>query len=62
MAVARATAGNTSSMRADMRRGAITEIEAINGWLLREADRLGLELPAHRAIVAAVRQRHPSPQ
>ncbi|MBL7251744.1 ketopantoate reductase family protein [Alloalcanivorax sp. C16-2] len=62
MAVARATAGNTSSMRADMQRGAITEIEAINGWLLREADRLGLELPAHREIVAAVRQRHPSPQ
>ncbi len=55
----RATAGNTSSMRADMQRGAITEIEAINGWLLRQADALGLDLPAHRAIVAAVRARQP---
>ena len=56
-AVARATAGNTSSMRADMQRGAVTEIEAINGWLLREAERLGLDLPAHREVVAAVRGR-----
>ncbi len=58
-AVMRSTAGNTSSMRADMQRGAITEIEAINGWLLRQADALGLDLPAHRAIVAAVRARQP---
>ncbi|GAA5110758.1 ketopantoate reductase family protein [Alloalcanivorax gelatiniphagus] len=56
-AVAAATAGNTSSMRADMQRGAGTEIDAINGWLLREARRLGLELPAHREVVAAVRGR-----
>lgn len=56
--VVRATAGNTSSMRADMQRGAVTEIEAINGWLLRQAAALGLDLAAHRDIVAAVKARH----
>ncbi len=58
-ALAEATAGNTSSMRADMQAGAITEIDAINGWLLRQADALGLDLPAHRRLVAAVKARHP---
>ena len=57
-ALAEATAGNTSSMRADMQAGAVTEIDAINGWLLRQADALGLDLPAHRRIIAAVKQ-HP---
>ena len=58
-ALADATAGNTSSMRADMQAGAVTEIDAINGWLLRQADVLGLDLPAHRRLVAAVKARHP---
>jgi len=58
-ALADATAGNTSSMRADMQAGAVTEIDAINGWLQRQADVLGLDLPAHRRLVAAVKARHP---
>ncbi|HEX5678729.1 MAG TPA: 2-dehydropantoate 2-reductase [Alcanivorax sp.] len=58
-ALAEATAGNTSSMRADMQAGAVTEIDAINGWLLRQAGALGLDLPAHRRIVTAVKARHP---
>ncbi|MAD72058.1 MAG: 2-dehydropantoate 2-reductase [Alcanivorax sp.] len=58
-ALADATAGNTSSMRADMQAGAVTEIDAINGWLLRQADVLGLDLAAHRRIIAAVKARHP---
>ena len=58
-ALAEATAGNTSSMRADMQAGAATEIDAINGWLLRQADVLDLHLPAHRRLVAAVKARHP---
>ena len=58
-ALAEATAGNTSSMRADMQAGAVTEIDAINGWLLRQASELGIHLSAHRRIVAAVKSRHP---
>ena len=58
-ALAEATAGNTSSMRADMQAGAVTEIDAINGWLLRQADALGLDLPSHRRIIVAVKARHP---
>jgi len=58
-ALAEATAGNTSSMRADMQAGAATEIDAINGWLLRQASELGIDLPAHRRIVEAVKARHP---
>ncbi|MGB2246876.1 MAG: ketopantoate reductase family protein [Alcanivorax sediminis] len=52
LAVARATAGNTSSMRADRQRGAVTEIEAINGWLVKQADKLGMAVPHNRRIVA----------
>ncbi|MGB7756182.1 MAG: 2-dehydropantoate 2-reductase [Salinisphaera sp.] len=57
--VVRATAGNTSSMRADIHAGAITEIAAINGWLLQRAEELGLDLPAHRRIVARVHALEP---
>ncbi|WP_423821792.1 2-dehydropantoate 2-reductase [Salinisphaera sp. SPP-AMP-43] len=57
--VASATAANTSSMRADIHAGAITEIEAINGWLLQRAAELGLDLPTHRRIVAAVHALEP---
>lgn len=54
LTVARATAGNTSSMRADRQRGAQTEIDAINGWLVKQADRLGLAVPANRKMVSAL--------
>ena len=59
-AVVRATAANTSSMRADVRAGAITEIDAINGWLLRQAETLDLDLPTHRRIVAQIHQLEPN--
>lgn len=52
--VAQATAGNTSSMRADRQRGAPTEIDVINGWLLRQAQKHRIALPAHQAIVDAL--------
>ena len=58
-ALAAATAGNTSSLRAAMQAGAVTEIDAINGWLLRQAEALEIDLPAHRRIIAAVKARHP---
>lgn len=57
--VVRATAANTSSMRADIGGGTITEIEAINGWLLRRAAEHNIDLPTHRRIVAQVRALEP---
>ena len=56
-AVARATADNTSSMRADVQRGAPTEIAAINGWLLDQGVRLGIDLPVNRAVHSALFER-----
>ena len=58
-AVIRATAANTSSMRADIQAGAMTEIDAINGWLLRQAAALGMDLPTHRRIVDRVHALEP---
>lgn len=55
--VVRATASNRSSMLQDLDRGRSTEIDAISGEILREAARHGLDLPATRAIVAAITAR-----
>lgn len=54
LALAQATAANTSSMRADVRAGRATEIAFINGYLLREAKQLGMTLPAHQQIVGEI--------
>ncbi|MED5239100.1 MAG: 2-dehydropantoate 2-reductase [Pseudomonadota bacterium] len=56
LAVARATAGNTSSMRADRQRGAETEIEVINGWIVKQANRLGLEVPENQAVMDVLKR------
>lgn len=52
--VARQTARNMSSMRADVRARRTTEIDFINGHLVREAHRFGLRLHAHERIIAAI--------
>ncbi|HET7313940.1 2-dehydropantoate 2-reductase [Salinisphaera sp.] len=54
-AVVSATAANTSSMRADIHAGAVTEIESINGWLLRQGTSLGMALPAHARVAERIR-------
>ncbi|MGZ6989381.1 MAG: ketopantoate reductase family protein, partial [Thermoanaerobaculia bacterium] len=54
--VAAATASNLSSMLQDVRRGAPTEVEAINGAVVREGVRAGVPTPVNeelRRLVAA---------
>jgi 2-dehydropantoate 2-reductase len=54
VSAAQATAGNHSSMLQDLSRGARTEIEAINGAVLREGRRLGVATPVNEELWAAV--------
>jgi 2-dehydropantoate 2-reductase len=53
--VARRTALNRSSMLQDVLRGAPTEIDAINGAVVREGQRLGVSTPVNEALVSSVR-------
>lgn len=48
--VARKTGANRSSMLRDVEHGRRTEIEAITGALLREAERAGVEAPVNRVL------------
>lgn len=57
MDVVRATAGNRSSMLQDVERGKRTEIEEINGALVRAGEAMGLDMPVNRALWALVRAR-----
>jgi len=54
-AVASRTAANISSMLQDIRRGAPTEVDAINGAVVREAESLGLQAPVNRTLWNLVR-------
>ncbi len=49
--VARATASNLSSMLQDVLRGAPTEIDAINGAVVRVGARLGVPTPANETLL-----------
>lgn len=53
--VARQTASNTSSMQQDLLGDARTEIDAINGYVLREAENQGVAVPVNRTLTALVR-------
>jgi 2-dehydropantoate 2-reductase len=44
-----------SSTCQDLRRGKPTEIDHLNGIVVREADRLGLPVPLNRALQALVK-------
>ncbi|HEY8491054.1 MAG TPA: ketopantoate reductase family protein [Dehalococcoidia bacterium] len=52
-----ATAAHRSSMLQDIARGRRTEIDAINGAVVRVAERHGLDAPANRLVTELVRAR-----
>ncbi len=54
--VCRGTAENFSSMLQDVRRGRRTEIDAINGAIVRAAEALGMPAPVHTDLVRRVRE------
>ena len=53
-AVAQATAVNRSSMGQDVDNKRQTEIRTINGFIVREANRLGLKAPVNETLTALV--------
>jgi len=53
--VAAATAANRSSMGQDVDHHRPTEIDAINGFVAREAQRMGIEAPVNRTLTALIR-------
>lgn len=55
LAVCRKTAGNISSMLQDVRRQRHTEVEAINGMIVRQAAALGVHVPVNQALLAGVK-------
>lgn len=55
--IARATAGNRSSMLQDVERGRRTEIDQINGALVRAGEAMGIDMPINRALWSLVRSR-----
>jgi 2-dehydropantoate 2-reductase len=52
--VAERTAPNISSMLADIRRGVETEIDVMNGAVVREGERLGVATPVNRTLTRLV--------
>lgn len=50
-----ATAANRSSMLQDVLRGSPTEIDVINGAIVREADKLGLQAPVNKMLTGFIK-------
>ena len=53
--VAEATGGNRSSMGQDVDNKRFTEIDAINGAVVREAEKLGMDVPVNRTLTALIK-------
>ncbi|HHO46958.1 MAG TPA: 2-dehydropantoate 2-reductase [Desulfobacteraceae bacterium] len=56
LAVCQATGNNISSMLQDVQRHRRTEIDAINGAIVAEGERLGIPTPVNRELVRLVRE------
>ena len=48
--------GSTTSMHSDFRRGSKTEIETLTGYVIREAEALGLEVPTYQFMYKGLTQ------
>lgn len=48
------TAGNTSSMLADVEAGRETEVEFINGYVMRKGEEVGVDCPVNKELVKRV--------
>lgn len=59
--VIKKTGANQSSMLQDKQRGAPTEIEAINGFLLRVAEAVGIDAPLNRSLISMIKATTPEP-
>jgi 2-dehydropantoate 2-reductase len=55
LAVATATAQNSSSMLQDLQSGRLTEIDAINGAMIRQGERLGVATPVNQTLTLLVK-------
>ena len=55
--VATATGENRSSMLVDLEHGMRTEIDAINGAIVKEAKRRGIDVPANELVTSLIRAR-----
>jgi len=55
--VATATGDNRSSMLVDLENGLRTEIDAINGAIVKEARRRGISVPANQLVTSLIRAR-----
>jgi len=60
--VATATGDNRSSMLVDLENGLRTEIDAINGAIVREARRRGIAVPANQLVTSLIRAREGHPK
>ncbi|MDI9246864.1 2-dehydropantoate 2-reductase [Marinobacter sp. CHS3-4] len=54
--VARSTANNTSSMRGDILRGRKTEIDFINGYIVKLGNKAGLATPVNQMLIHKVQE------
>ncbi|GMI37023.1 hypothetical protein TeGR_g12512 [Tetraparma gracilis] len=58
--VAELTAGNVNSTLQDVRSGRVTEIRALNGYVVRRGGELGVDTPANAWLVEKVEALRPS--
>jgi len=59
--VANLTRGNMSSMLSDVRKNNPTEVDFLNGYLVRLGEQYGISMPVNKALVQLVMMRSTIP-